>query len=88
MNVKYEFDAVDMGSEIVLVPIGEGAGKVGGVVKLNASALEIVNLIKTNTTEDGIVDTLALKYENSRADLQRYVRNVIKTMTESGLIEE
>ena len=88
MKVKYEFDSVDMGDEIVLVPIGEGAGKVGGVVKLNASAFEIVNLIKTNTTEEDIVNMLALKYENSRTDLQRYVRNVIKTMMESGLIEE
>ena len=88
MKVKYEFDTVDMGDEIILVPTGEDARKVNGVVKLNASALEIINLLKTNSSEPGVVEALAAKYENNKGDLQRYVNKVVNILLERGLIEE
>ncbi len=88
MKLKYEFETVDMGDEIILVPVGEGAKQVHGVVKLNESGLEIVNLIKDGTGEEDIVNKLAARYENSREDLLRYVRDVLKPLKENGLIEE
>ncbi len=88
MKLKYEFEAVDMGDEIILVPVGDGAKKVSGVFKLNASALEIVGLLKSSTSEDSIVDALAAKYENARADLQGFVRDVLEALRDRDLIEE
>lgn len=88
MKLKCTFEAVDMGEEIICVPVGAEAAEVHGVLKLNAEGREILDLLKTETTEDQVVDALAAKYENDRAALARYVQNVLKTLRDAGLIEE
>lgn len=88
MKLKYEFETVDMGDEIILVPVGEGAKWVHGIIKLNKSGLEIINLMKKCVSEDNVVDALATQYENNRDDLLNYVRCVLKPLRENGLIEE
>jgi len=88
MKLKYEFEAVDMGDEIILVPVGSSSRKLGGIVKLNASALEIVELLKTASSEAAIADALAAKYENGRDHLLSYVHTVLNTLRDCGLVED
>ena len=35
MKLKYTFEAVDMGDEIIFVPVGDKASEVHGVLKLS-----------------------------------------------------
>ncbi|MBR4711035.1 MAG: PqqD family protein [Clostridia bacterium] len=88
MKLKYEFEAVDMGNEIVLVPVGNSTKELGGVVKLNAAAQEIIDLLNTTPSEAAIVDALAAKYENSRDSLRSYVSSVLDTLRSNGLLED
>ena len=86
MKLKYEFESVTMDDEIILVPIGEKADKVEGVIKLNREGLEIVNMLKEDTTKERIVEVLSSKYENDRQVLELWVNNVIFTLEEANLI--
>ena len=88
MYIKCTFEIVPMGDEIVLVPIGESAETVHGIVKLNQEGLEIVELLKTDTTEEKIVDYLADKYENDKAQLTGYVRSAVSSLRNAGLLNE
>lgn len=87
MKLKYEFEAVNMGDEIILVPVSEGSKQVHGIIKTNASGLEILNLIKESISEDSIADTLSTKYDNNRNELLDFIRTVLKPLRENGLIE-
>ena len=87
MKLKYEFETVDMGDEAILVPMGIGAKQVHGIVKLNDSGLEIIDLIKTNASENAVVDVLDAKYENNREELERFVHCVVGILRENGLID-
>ena len=88
MKLKYDFESVDVGDEIIFVPVGEGASQVHGVLKLNAEGKEILDLLKENTTETDIINTLSAKYENERQILANYVRKIVHTLQDAGLIEE
>ena len=88
MKLKYSFETVDMGNEIILVPVGEGAEKVHGVVKLNHEGREILELLKEETSEEAIVSSLANKYENDRATLMSYVLKAIENLRNYGLLTE
>jgi len=88
MKLKYTFEAVDMGEEIICVPVGEGAAQVHGILKLNAEGREIIDLLKEETTEDAVISALAAKYENDRATLAGYVRNVLDSLRSAGLLDE
>lgn len=87
MKLKYIFESVDMGDEIILVPVGEGANHVQGILKMNKEGLEIVKLLKTEISENQIVDLLSKKYVNDKETLLEYVHTVIKELTQAGVLE-
>lgn len=88
MRLKYSFEPVDMGDEIISVPVGKGANQVHGVLKLNNEGLEILNLLINDTTEEQIISTLALKYENEPAQLSAFVHKVITILHEADLLKD
>ncbi len=87
MKLKYQFDTVNMGEEIISVPVGKGSEQVHGIVKLNTSGYEVMGLLKDEMTSDDIIDILASKYENNKDELSKYVNSVIGTLGNAGLIE-
>lgn len=88
MKLKYTFENVDMGTEIISVPVGEGANNVHGVVKLNKEGKEILELLREDITEQQIVNKLTAKYENDRATLENWVAKVIETLKNANLLED
>ena len=88
MKLKYALEAVDMGDEIILVPVGNDADTVSGVLKVNKEAHEIVKLLEEKENESGIIDSLSSRYENDVETLSQYVHRIIETLRKSGLLEE
>ena len=88
MKLKYTFDAVEMGDEIVAVPVGDGADQMHGVVKLNKSGKEIIDLLKNDISKEDIVDILAEKYDNKKEELSNHVSHVIDVLRNAGVIDE
>ncbi len=88
MKLKYSFEAINMGEEIIFVPVGEGAAQVHGVLKLNPQGQEILELLEKETTIDQIVETLSAKYNNSKNDLVDYVNSVLDVLRDANLLNE
>lgn len=87
MKLKYEFEAMDMGDEIIAVPVGDNASELHGVIKLNKEGFEIFEMIKEGKSEEEIVAALTKKYDNDVQQLTENVRKTINTLQESGIIE-
>ena len=87
MKLTQNLEFVDMGNEIVAVPVGGGSTQVQGVLKLNKEGQEIIDLLQNETTEEEIIDLLASKYENDRPVLAEYVHKTITILENAGLIE-
>lgn len=88
MKLKYAFDAVNMGDEIVSVPVGKGADQIHGIVKMNKSGQEIMDLLKEDTTVEKIVDILSERYDNDRENLKSDVLRIVDALRNAGIIEE
>lgn len=65
MKLKYEFAVMDMGDEITAVPVGDNAHEFHGMLRLNSSAAEILELLKEETTPEQVHKTLAERYPDS-----------------------
>ncbi len=88
MKLKYTFEDVEMGEEIIFVPVGEKAQEVHGVLKANAAGKEILSLLQKETTEGEIVETLSQTYGGGRDTLASYVRKTIEALRNAGLLSE
>ena len=85
MKLKKEFVAHNSKGESILVPTGKA--KFSGVVKGNKTLGEILELLKTDTTETAIVDSLESRFDAPREVIERDVRKVIDALTDIGAIE-
>ena len=83
MKLRYSIEMIDMGSDIIAVPLGE----VNGVLRLNKEGMEILNLLEENVSETEIVERLYNKYSNDRGQLQEYVHKVIAVLERHDLLE-
>ncbi len=88
MKLKCVFDTVNMGEEIIAVPVGDSANQIHGVVKLNEAGKEIMELLKEDISEENIVAILASKYDNGLDYLKERVHQVIKVFRDAGILEE
>ncbi|QUC68199.1 PqqD family protein [Aristaeella hokkaidonensis] len=88
MKMKCAFEAVDMGSEVIAVPVGNGADQVHGVLKLNKTGLEIIQILEKDTTIEEIISQLTSKYDNNEDTIAEYVRDIVELLRSNNLIEE
>lgn len=88
MKLKYTFELVDMGDEIIAVPVDDSAAELKGVIKVNKAAGEIMELLENDTTPEAVAEALAAKYDNSREEMALIVETAIKNLREMGVLEE
>ena len=88
MKINFSYEIVDMGNEFIAVPVGENSGAVHGVVKLNKAGVEIIELLKSDTTVEKIVAVLGDKYDNDINTLNEDVEHFINILKSNGLIIE
>lgn len=88
MKLRCVFEPVDMGNEIIAVPVGNGAKEVHGVLKLNKEAQEILALLEKDTKEEDIVNCLVEKYKSNRQVIEKYVNKVLVVLRKADLLEE
>jgi len=72
--------------EYVLVDIGKVEPTFNGMIKLNETSKEIVDLLKVDTSEDKIVDALISKYQTPRKTIQKDVKEIINELKKVNLI--
>ena len=87
MKIVQNFQIVDLGGEIVMVPTGQAGERFHGIVRLNETAAFIVNCLKKETTPDQIVDDLLAEYDVERSDAARHVNALLVRLDEIGAVE-
>lgn len=86
MRLKYEFKIMKLNDQSVAVPVGDGAYDFHGVIKMNDTAVSILNLLKDETTIESIVEALSQEYDVQQEKLAADVERYIKEFQEKGLL--
>ncbi len=88
MKLKYEFEVMDMGDEFAAVPVGEQADELHGMLRLNADAVEMLELVRTKDTPEEILETLCTRYpQENRDDLGKALRDYLNALLRAGILE-
>ncbi len=88
MKLNCSFEIVDMGDELIAVPIGAEAANMRGVLKVNKEGAEILQLLESEPDENLIVEKLAEKYDNDRDTLTTHVRSFLDILLKEGFLSE
>ena len=87
MKLKYEFETVELDGEIMAVPVGDNAPELHGLLRLNETAADIIELLRNETDVEAVTDGLLQKYEGERDSIAAYVRQFVAQLTELGVVE-
>lgn len=87
MKTKYSFELMELDGGIVAVPVGKGAEKFRGVLKVNETAAEILKLLEKDTNESIIVDKLQKDYSGNRDEIAGFVHDYVQKLIEEGIVE-
>lgn len=85
MKLKENFVTYDSDGEQIMVATG---GVFSGLVRSNKTAAFIVEQLKTETTQQKIVDNVLEKYEADRAAVEADVAKIIEKLRSIGALDE
>ena len=85
MKLKKEFITHDTGDESLLVPIGGAA--FSGLVKGNKTLGAILELLKEDTTEEGIVAAMRARFDGPEEKIAADVRKALDALRKIGAID-
>ena len=87
MKLKYEFETVELDGEIMAVPVGDNARELHSLLRLNETAADILELLRTETDAEAVTDALLEKYTGEREEITAYVREYLAQLAEMGVVE-
>ena len=85
-KIKYPFESVNVGDEFILVPVGDAAKEIHGVIRANGTGNRIMQLLMQGMDDEEVVNALLKEYDNDRETLMDYVRTVISVLRQNHLI--
>lgn len=86
MKLKEGFITHDSGNEQIMVSAGNT--KFNGLVKSNSTAAFIVDCLKSETTEDKIVEKMLEKYDASVEIISADVKKILDKLRSIGALDE
>lgn len=86
MKLKNGFITQDIDNAQIMV--GTGDTQFNGIVRSNATAAYIVNLLKQDTTEQKIVHSMAEKYDAPKDKIAEDVKGILMKLRSIGALEE
>ena len=87
MKIKDNFILREIAGEHILIPVGEAALRVHGMVTLSESALLLYEKLQSECTEEDLVDVLTAEYEVGREEALRDVGAFLGQMRQVGILE-
>lgn len=86
MKLKYKMTTMNMDGEIMAVPI-ECDSKFYGIIRMNDTTAEILELLKEETSEEQIIDKLLSEYDADRETIGKSVKKVIDVLKDNDLLD-
>ena len=89
-NLKATSEVVlrEIAGENLLIPVGQTALKIHGMITLSESGLLLWKRLQTECTEDELVEALLTEYQVDRETAAADVKAFIRQMQEVGILEE
>ena len=87
MKAKYSFEIMDLDDEQVAVPVGDGADKFHGILKVNETAVALLKLLEQDTDEEKIVDAILQEYKGEKEQIAGYVHEFVEKLISEGIVE-
>ena len=84
MKLKEGFLVHQTGDEYIMVATGQASRSFNGLIRNNATANYIAELLQQETTKEEIVEKLLARYD---AVVERDVDNLLQQFEEAGLLE-
>ena len=88
MRLDPNFILQEVGSDYLLVPVGEASARFHGVVRLNSTASFIAEHMRQDTDVEALVRALAEEYEGNEEDFRQSVRLTVDRLREANAILE
>lgn len=85
MKLKENFVTQEIDGEQIMVAAG---GDFAGMVRSNATAAFIVDCLKTDTTQEAILDAMCRKYDAPREVMAAGVNKVLNNLRRIGALDE
>ena len=85
MKLKKEFITHMDGDQQMMV---DTSAKFSGLLRSNKTAAEIIEMLKTDTTEEKIVAAMQKKYDVPETTLKTDVHKIIETLRSVGALEK
>ena len=89
MKLRFDFSVMEMDGELVAVPVGEGADRLHGSIKLNPVAADIFEQLKEETDPARVHRYLKEKYPDSTDDeIGPFLASFLSKLYREGLLED
>lgn len=85
MKLKENFITQEMDGEQIMVA---ASGDFAGMVRSNATAAFIVDCLKTDTTQEAVLDAMCRKYDAPREVMAAGVNIVLNNLRRIGALDE
>lgn len=88
MKLNPDFIIHSTADEQIMVASGESTRRFSGLVRSNATAAAIVELLKNETTEASLVDALFARYDAPRTVIEQDVAGILEKLRGIGALTE
>ena len=88
MKLKYNFVVNEVAGNMVAVAVGEDVTKFNGFIKMNKTGAEILELLKSETTVEALVEEMAKLYpECDTQQIKESVENLVEKLKNDEVLE-
>ncbi len=87
MKVIKDLIVREIAGEYILIPTGEAALKIHGIVNLSESGYLLWNKMRSDCTEDELVEAILDEYDVDRETAVQDIRSFIEKMKKIGILE-
>lgn len=87
MKLRYKLDITAVEDEIIAVPL-DTAGKFNGVITINETMKDILELLAEDITEEELTSAMMQKYKNvSWEEMQKTIHTICVDLKNEGILE-
>ena len=87
MKLKYNFVFQPLHTVTLAITVGEDAKAFPGIIQLNDTGAEIMQLFLGDMTVDGAVTRMMEEYDADEADICNAVKGIVSMLEEKDLLE-
>lgn len=88
MKLKYKMGVQHILDFWAAVPVGEDAKRYSGVMSLNETAKDMIEMLNDEITEDEMVSRLLAEYDVTEEELRPHVRELLDKLRAENLLVE